>query len=153
MKKILISLTTLLVGAAFAAGVATPSKDFALTKKVNQVTIAEAKVLISNGAVILDARKPVDIARGKLKGALKASYSDKGGKKNKIKNWNKAKDKYFKDNFPSDKAKAIVTYCNGPTCWKSYKLAVVLATDLGYTNVNWLRAGFPAWKEAGNETE
>ena len=153
MKKILISLTVLFVSVSFAAGVATPSKEKAVSQNVHQVTIDEAKVLIANGAIILDARKPVDISRGKIKGALKGSYSDKGGKKNKIMEWDKSKDKYFKDNFPSDKSKALLTYCNGPTCWKSYKLAVVLANDLGYTNVNWLRAGFPAWKEAGNPVE
>ncbi len=153
MKKILISLLTVFVGVSFAAGVATPNKDFALSKNVKLVTMDEAKALISNGAVVLDARKPVDISRGKISGALKATYNDKGGKKNKKMDWNKAKDSYVKANFPADKSTAILTYCNGPTCWKSYKLAVVLATDLGYKNVNWLRAGFPAWKEAGNSVD
>lgn len=153
MKKILISLAVLFVGGAFAAGVATPSKEFALTQKVKQVTMAEAKALFDGGAVVLDARKPVDIARGKVKGAVRATYKDKGGKKNKISNWDKSKDSYMKDNLPSDKSSTLLAYCNGPTCWKSYKLAVVLANDLGYSNVNWLRDGFAAWKDAGHPVE
>ena len=152
MKKILISLMVLFVSVAFAERAATPSQEVALSHGVKQVTLAEAQALIGSGAVILDARKPIDISRGKLKGAVRATYTDKGGNKNKITDWDTSKDKYVKDNIPADKSKAVVTYCNGPKCWKSYKLAVTLAKE-GHTNVNWLRAGFPAWKDAGLPVE
>ncbi len=153
MKKTLFLLFTLLAGVALAERAPTPSKTEALTQGVKEVTVQEAKKMYDNGAIFLDARKPLDIARGKVKGALKASYKDKGGNKNKIMNWDKSKDSYSSKNFPKDKATTIVTYCNGPKCWKSYKLAVVLVNDLQYTNVNWLRDGFPAWKDAGNPSE
>ncbi len=153
MKKTLFLLLTLFVGTAFAERAETPTKEQALTQGVKQVTIEEAKKLFDNGAIFLDARKPIDIARGKVKGALKASYNDKGGNKNKVMDWDKSKDSYTSDELPADKAKTIVTYCNGPKCWKSYKLAVVLANDLQYKDVNWLKDGFPAWKDSGNPIE
>lgn len=152
MKKILLLLLTV-SSFLLAEREPTPTQDQALTQGVKQVTVAEAKTMLSNGAVFLDARKPIDIARGKIKGALRASYKDKGGNKNKVMHWDKSKDSYVDKNFPKDKATSIVTYCNGPKCWKSYKLAVVLVNDLGYKNVYWLRDGFPAWKDASGATE
>lgn len=150
MKKIVLALFTVFVSMVFAERAATPNKADALSQGVKQVSIVEAKQLFDQGAIFLDARKAIDMARGKIKGSLKASYKDKGGNKNKIMNWDKSKDSYMKDNLPLDKNTKIITYCNGPKCWKSYKLAVVLVNEHGYKNVNWLRDGFPAWKDAGN---
>lgn len=153
MKKIVLALFAIFVSTMLAERAATPSKADALSQGVKQVTITEAKQLFDSGAIFLDARKAIDMARGKIKGSLKASYKDKGGNKNKIINWDKSKDSYVKEYFPANKNTKIVTYCNGPKCWKSYKLAVVLVKDHGYTNINWLRDGFPAWKDAGNPTD
>ncbi len=152
MKKILLGLMALFVSSAFAERASTPSPEDALTQGVKYITLTEAKKAFDTGVIFLDARKPIDIARGKIKGSLKASYNDKGGNKNKLMNWDKSKDSYVKDNFPSDKSASIITYCNGVKCWKSYKLAVELV-NAGYKDVNWLRDGFPSWKDAGYPTE
>lgn len=153
MKKIILFLLTVFVSFAFAERAETPTLAEASSQGVKEVTASEAKIMHDNGAFFLDARKPIDMARGKIKGALNASYSDKGGNENKILDWDKSKDSYVKDFFPTDKNAEIVTYCNGPKCWKSYKLAVILVNDLGYKNVNWLRDGFPSWKDAGYSVE
>ncbi|OSM04212.1 rhodanese-like domain-containing protein [Magnetofaba australis] len=44
-----------------------------------------------------------------------------------------------------DKAKPIVTFCNGLNCWRSPKAALALV-KLGFTNVKWYRLGMNDWK-------
>lgn len=50
--------------------------------------------------------------------------------------------------FVADKGAAVVFYCNGPSCWKSYKSAVA-ALKAGYRQVYWFRGGMSEWN-AGN---
>lgn len=47
-----------------------------------------------------------------------------------------------------DRARLIVTYCQGVKCWGSYN-AALRAIRLGYTNVHWYRGGVEAWQQAG----
>lgn len=47
-----------------------------------------------------------------------------------------------------DKSSLLVFYCNGTSCWKSYKGAKVAIAD-GYAHVHWLREGMAAWKAKG----
>ena len=53
---------------------------------------------------------------------------------------------------PADKNAAVIFYCNGAECWKSYKASKV-AVDAGYKKVNWLRGGIPEWKAKGYPVE
>jgi PQQ-dependent catabolism-associated CXXCW motif protein len=50
-----------------------------------------------------------------------------------------------------DKARALVFYCRGSSCWHSYN-ASLHAIDAGYTNVVWYRGGLDAWKASGGKT-
>ncbi len=152
MKKILLSLCVVFIGVAFAAKPTTPEPADAAGYGAKYISIADAKKLYDNGAVFLDTRKPVEVSKERVKGAKRAFYNEKGGNKNKLPKWDTAKDKFQIENIPSDKGAAIVTYCNGAKCWKSYKAAVTL-TGMGYTNVHWMRDGIPAWKAAGNPVE
>jgi rhodanese-related sulfurtransferase len=54
--------------------------------------------------------------------------------------------------LPADKKTAILIYCNGPECWKSYK-ASTAAIKAGYKTVYWYRLGIPEWKAKGYPTE
>ncbi len=152
MKKIIFTLCVALVGFAFAAKPTTPEPAEAAKMGAKFITVADAKKLYDNGAIFLDTRKPTDVSKSKIKGALRAYYKEKGGNKNKMADWDTSKDKFKTKNVPADKSTAIVTYCNGAKCWKSYKAAVAL-TRMGYTNVNWMRHGIPAWKKAGYPVE
>ncbi|MDP1896803.1 MAG: rhodanese-like domain-containing protein, partial [Sulfurimicrobium sp.] len=49
---------------------------------------------------------------------------------------------------PHDKNTAMLLYCDGTHCWKSYKSALMAVRD-GYKNIYWFRGGFPEWKAAG----
>lgn len=49
-------------------------------------------------------------------------------------------------------AKAIVVYCDGPTCGASFKVARELVKS-GYAPVYVLEAGLPGWKRAGYPVE
>ena len=94
----------------------------------------------------------MEAAKGKIKGAIMAHYSDKGGTKNKKVDWDRSKDKWKNKNLPADKSTTMVFYCNGVNCWKSYKASVV-AGEMGYTNVKWMQGGMPEWTAAGYPVE
>ena len=51
-----------------------------------------------------------------------------------------------------DASKKYVLYCNGPHCWRSPSVALVLK-HLGVANVLWYRDGIPDWKKKGYSTE
>lgn len=55
---------------------------------------------------------------------------------------------YLQGATGGDRARLIVTYCQGVQCWGSYN-AALRAIRLGYTNVHWFRGGIEAWQQAG----
>ena len=73
-------------------------------------------------------------------------------KSEKSVNFDAAQDEFNLAKLPADKASAVVIYCNGPECWKSFK-ASSAAIKGGYTNVLWYREGFPNWKSKGLSSE
>src|SRR3954471_14946675 len=94
------------------------------------------------GAVIVDSRVAAEYAEGHIKGALNVPYREKS---EKAISFDASQDEFNLAKLPADKAAAIVIYCNGPECWKSYKASSV-ALKGGYSNVLWYREGFPQWK-------
>jgi rhodanese-related sulfurtransferase len=152
MKKIILLLCVIFAGSAFAAKPTTPEPAEAATMGAKYITISDAKKLFDGGAVFLDTRKPMEVSQNRIKGAIRAYYDEKGGNKNKAADWDASADVFQTENIPADKSKALITYCNGEKCWKSYKAAVAL-TKKGYTNVHWMREGIPAWTKAGNPVE
>lgn len=152
MKKIILSLFLLFLGVAFAAKPTTPEPADANKYGAVFVTVQEAKALFDQGAVFVDTRKPIEVSKQKIKGAVRGYYNEKGGNNNKKADWDTSKDEFQTENLPADKSKTIVTYCNGAKCWKSYKAAVTL-TKMGYTNAKWMRDGIPEWNKAGYPVE
>lgn len=55
---------------------------------------------------------------------------------------------YLQQATGGDRARLLVTYCQGVQCWGSYN-AALRAIRLGYTNVHWYRGGLEAWQAAG----
>ena len=84
-----------------------------------------------------------------IPGAVSIPYKEKSAK---TPDFDPAEDKWDMGKFPQDKSASIVVYCNGVKCWKSYK-SVARLVEAGYTNVNWLRTGFPGWTDKGYPTE
>lgn len=149
MRKIsfLTGLFFVLSTALFAAKPLTPEAAVAKGEGVILVDTAEAKKLFDAGSKFCDARKKLEYGKSRIKGALSTYYNEKGGKKNKKVGFDASKDQFKVDNVPEN----CVFYCNGPTCWKSYKAAYV--TSKAGKNAYWYRDGIPAWKAAGNLVE
>ena len=113
------------------------------------VTAEDVAKLAGAGALVVDTRVASEYADGHIKGAVSIPYREKS---EKTVNFDATEDSFNLAKLPPDKAAAIVMYCNGPDCWKSFK-ASTTAIKGGYTNINWYRGGFPNWKSKGLPTE
>lgn len=133
----------LLSTGAFANLTPTSEKGFVV------VDAAKAKSLMESGAVMIDARVANEYVESHVKGAKSVPYKEKSAK---AVDFDSSLDSFDLSKLPSDKFAAVVFYCNGAECWKSYKAAVV-ATKAGYKKVYWLREGLPAWKASGFPVE
>ena len=148
MKKVLVVLLVmslcLIAGQTMAAKVMTPeSLDGATVVDAEWVKQNEGKVMV------FDARKKGEYVEGHIPGAISVPYKEKS---EKTVNFDPSKDKWDMSKYPSDKNASIVVYCNGVKCWKSYK-SIVRLVKAGYTNVHWLRDGFPGWQDKGYPVE
>ena len=145
MKFTIFLLTLLFSSTSLVAKPETPTS-------LNGATVVDAtqvKKLLSEGAVVVDVRKGLEYAEAHIKGAVSIPYKEKSAKKP---DFDASKDKWKTKKLPADKNTKIVLYCNGPTCWKSFKSSK-MAVSKGYKNVFWFRTGIPAWKKAGLPTE
>ena len=154
MKKLILGLVVslgLLSTNAFAGKPNTPEPAAAAAFGAKYISVADAKKAQENGALLLDARKTKEVSEATIAGSKTALYKEKGGNKNRIPNF-APKGHLTMKNVPKDKNAQLITFCNGSHCWRSYKAAVTL-TKAGYTNVRWMRDGFPGWKAAGYPTK
>jgi rhodanese-related sulfurtransferase len=138
-----------LIGACLSAGAAlagdTPA-ELAGTKLVGAEDVAKAQ---GAGVVIIDTRVAAEYAEGHIKGAVSVPYREKS---EKTPSFDAGQDEFNLGKLPTDKKAAVVLYCNGPECWKSFK-ASTAAVKAGYTNILWYRLGFPDWKSKGMPVE
>ncbi|MBC3935421.1 rhodanese-like domain-containing protein [Undibacterium rugosum] len=121
-----------------ALGILTPK----VISGVATVGSAEVQKLAASGAVLVDTRSVKEYDQEHIKGAIHAPYVEKS-----------LKDREFDSSLDDysaitklGKEKALVFYCNGPECWKSYKASVV-AKATGVTKIYWYRGGMPEWRE------
>lgn len=112
---------------------------------VTVITAEKAKDMVESGTPIVDARVANEYVEAHIKGAINVPYKEKS---EKSENFNGAQDSFDLTKLPTDKNKAVIFYCNGSECWKSYK-ACVTARKAGYSNIYWLRGGAPEWKAKG----
>lgn len=116
---------------------------------VQVVDQAKAKSLMDGGAKMIDTRVANEYAEGHIAGSINVPYKEKSAKSE---DFDASQDSFKLEALPADKGTGIITYCNGPECWKSYKAAKA-AVKAGYKKVFWFRVGFPAWKAAGYPVE
>lgn len=133
-------LTAIVVPVAVRAADVPPSLPG--TKLVSADDVSK---LEGAGAVVVDSRVASEYADGHIKGAISIPYREKS---EKSVTFDAGVDEFNVAKLPPDKAAAIVFYCNGPDCWKSFK-ASTAAIKAGYTNIYWYRDGFPNWKAKG----
>jgi len=148
MKKalsVVIAISLLLLaGQAMAAKVMTP-------ESLEGVNVVNAEWVKANQSKVkvFDARKKGEYVEGHVPGSISAPYREKS---EKMVDFDPSVDDLDMSVYPSDKNTPIVVYCNGVKCWKSYKTIVTLK-KAGYSNLNWLRDGFPGWTEKGYPVE
>jgi rhodanese-related sulfurtransferase len=118
-------------------------------KGATLVDAAKAKSLADSGVMVIDARVANEYAEAHIKGAVSVPYKEKSAK---ALDFDATQDSIDLSKLPADKNKAILIYCNGAECWKSYK-ASVAAIKAGYKTVYWFRLGIPEWKAKGYPTE
>ena len=136
---------TLSATAGFAAAAETPPSLAGATL----VTADQAKKLMDAGAPMIDTRVANEYVEQHIKGAKSVPYKEKSAKDVKF---DPKEDSFDLSKLPGDKNAAVVFYCNGAECWKSFK-ASKSAIDAGYKKVNWLRGGIPEWKAKGYPVE
>jgi len=148
LRKTLFVLPAL-VAMLFAAG---PSYAVDTPDKVDGfkiATTADVQKVLASGGVVVDARVASESADSKIKGAIAIPYREISPKSV---DFDSKLDEFDMAKLPADKAKALVFYCNGIYCWKSYK-AAVLAVRAGHKDVYWFRTGMDAWKAANLPVE
>lgn len=127
--------------AAIVFAFATPA--LAGTSPVNvpgatTVSVDQAVEMFDNGVVFIDVRKMSDFEAGRVPGAVHLD----------------SKSAFTEAALETEVAKddPVVIYCNGHACMRSSK-ASAMAVEWGWTNVHYLRDGFPAWDAAGHPVE
>lgn len=136
---------TALVALFFTAGAAHAVDNPTALDGATIVTADQAKDLIAKGAAVIDVRSANEFAEAHIKGARNVAYKEKSEKKV---GFDASQDSFDLAKLPGDKNAAMIFYCNGVECWKSYK-ASVTAVKAGYKKVHWLRGGMPEWKGKG----
>ena len=142
-----------------AFSLATPGEFAAISSMLNTtpkelagariVEAKEAADLIAKGVPLIDARLESDYLDGHIKGAKWIPYQEVSAKEV---GFDPVDDKFDLSKLPPDKNAPMVLYCDGTSCWKSYK-ASVMAIRNGYKNVYWFRGGYPDWRAAGYPLE
>src|SRR5674476_1570466 len=118
-------------------------------KGATLVDAVKAKSLSDAGVKVIDSRVANEYAESHIKGAINVPYKEKSAK---AVDFDVKQDSTDLSKLPADKNTAILIYCNGAECWKSYK-ASVAAIKAGYKTVYWFRLGLPEWKAKGYPTE
>ena len=113
------------------------------------IKAAEAKTMIEKGIKVFDVRVGEEYDVSHVPGAIHLPYGESSAKEV---DFDHAEDKFSLNQLPADKNQALIMYCDGTICWKSYKSAL-MAIRAGWKNVYWFRGGLPEWKEAGLPVE
>ncbi len=125
MKKLVLSLATLLIAMAVQAG------------EFPEISIGELeKAIAAKKATVIDVNGTESWNQARIPGAI--NFEADRGKLAKL--------------LPKDKDALVVAYCGGPQC-SAYQAAAKAAKELGYTNVKHLKAGISGWLAAERKVE
>lgn len=145
-KKMVFSPTKREEFAAISSMLNTTPKELAGAQVIEA---KQASDMVAKGVTVIDARAEQEYQEGHIKGALLIPYHEVSAKEV---GFDATEDKFDLAKLPQDKSAAMLLYCDGTPCWKSYK-ASVLAIRNGWKNVYWFRGGYPEWKTAGYPLE
>lgn len=142
---LLLCLAALWTSLAALAGGDTPT----VLAGVSVIDARELAELAGSGARVIDTRAVHDFLAEHLPGAAHVDYKERSARSGEF----DARD----DDVPAflirlrkfaAPAQPVAFYCNGPSCWKSFKAAAA-ARAAGYRSVYWFRGGLSEWKQAG----
>lgn len=122
----------------------TPTPEFIRGGKVISIDAAES-FFKSKEAEFFDVRSRDDFSKAHIQGARTLPYQENS---ESSPDFNASLDRFELAQLPPNKGQTVIFYCNGPTCWYSYK-AAVLAIEEGYRDVLWFRDGLTSWQAAG----
>lgn len=147
MKSFINTLTGVLI--MFCAAYAHADTPATL-EGATVVDAKKAKELMDadKSMAIIDTRVKVEYSEEHLPNAVSVVYGEKSAKDA---SFDATKDSFDIAKLPANKDQAMLIYCNGPECWKSYKGSKA-AVKAGYKKVYWFRTGIPEWKKAGYPT-
>jgi rhodanese-related sulfurtransferase len=113
-------------------------------KLANAIVISAEEVenLIKSKAKVFDVRNELEYEAGHIPGAINIPYKEKS---QKSVDFDSSLDKFDTKKLSVDKDTQIIIYCNGETCWKSFKASTALV-KAGYKKVAWFRGGMPEWE-------
>lgn len=103
------------------------------------VILAEIEDLLSDGALLVDARNADDYRAGHLAGAVSLPLGRVDALLDR-----------FRTEVPADRT--LILYCSGFGCPDSHALGVRLIGE-GYADVLVFEGGFPEWRDAGKAVE
>ncbi len=153
MKQLFSGMALMASIVLFTLSPAWSSEQEAITPEqvpgVQTVNAEQVKELADAGVPIIDVRPQRAYDKAKLPGASLLVYDEKSLK---AAEFDASQDAFDLKQLPADKNAKVVFYCNGATCWRSYKASRV-AADAGYTNIKFFRGGLPEWKEKGLPVE
>jgi rhodanese-related sulfurtransferase len=98
---------------------------------IPKINMKKTKLLLSSGAIIIDARHKEDFDRGHLKGAINIPVDSIESERRKKME-------------AIDKSAIIVVYCQSDGCKYADKIAVKLLSD-GFTDISIYRGGWNEW--------
>ncbi len=132
LKRIQMLIVCLLMTATVHGGEKLASPDHvpgAVTVTAEELI----KLVFSNPDIVLiDSRKKSEFLKGHIEGAVNILNTQMHQKDLEA--------------IAADKNIAILFYCNGERCLRSYD-AVSKALDWGYSNIFWFRGGWKEWTE------
>ena len=149
MIKRVLSVAIVAVAMTTSAWANKPETPMAMPG-IKVINVDEGKQLAATkGAVFVDTRNAMNFGKGRVPGALSASYKEKS---EAVADFDASVDVFEMAKLPADKNARIVFYSDGPTGWKSFK-AAVLASKAGYKNVMYMRSGYTDWEAKGMPIE
>lgn len=124
----------------FRGVVTAKAKDDVVIREREIQDMAVAKGLYGKrGVLFVDARPQAVFDQGRISGAVSMPVGDVDNRLER-----------FLETYPLETH--IITYCSGRDCSDSHELAEILS-DVGYTTVQVLVDGFPAWRAGGHPVE
>ncbi len=133
MARVLSVLAAaLLLAAPACSSTGSTVTDEATAAALPTMTWSEVASAVDSGAVLIDARGAESFNNGHITGAVNVPSRGDDAK------W---------ANLPTDKATKLITYCGGPACSASSKVARQ-ALSRGYVDVAEYKGGYPEWKSA-----